>query len=289
MKNFLQRSALHLGLGLFKCIPFWLLYRLSDSLYILLYYVIGVRRKVVQRNLKFVFPNHSNSELKKIEKKAYRNFCDIILETAKGFTLSPKEMARRYKITNPELIEPFYDNKRSVIGFIAHYNNWEWGISLQQSLKHKAFYIYKRLHNRVVDELIREKRQMSGAELVYKEIMAKTLIKNRRHAGFYALIADQRPSGDQEQRHVRFFDHTIPCFAGPEMIAKTFNYPVIYCKIDRVKRGYYQATGILITDEPKNTAEGDISQQCFSLLESQIGDHPENWMWMHKRFKGLIT
>jgi KDO2-lipid IV(A) lauroyltransferase len=285
----LQRISLNSSLWLFKLIPFWLLYRLSDGLYFLLYYVIRVRRKVVRRNLRFVFNDYPDTELKKIEKQAYKNFCDIILETAKGFTLSPKEMSRRYAITNPELIDPYYENKRGVIGFIAHYNNWEWGVSLQQSLKHKAFYIYKRMHNRVMDDLIRKKRQVSGAQLVYKEQMAKTLIKNRRSAGFYALIADQRPSGDQEQRQVKFFDRDISCFAGPEMIAKTFNYPVVYCKIERIKRGFYQATGVLVTDDPKNTPEGEISQQCFALLEAQIKENPGHWMWMHKRFKGLTT
>ena len=198
-------------------------------------------------------------------------------------------MAQRYKISNPELIEPYYQQQRSIIGFIAHMNNWEWGISLQRSLKHKAFYIYKRLHNRVADTFIREKRQVSGAELIHKEQMARVLIKNRRIPGFYALIADQRPSGDQEQLQVNFFNRNISCFAGPEKIAKTFDYPVIYCKIERIKRGYYTCTGVLITDAPKNTCDGEISQHCFKLLEQQIKEQPGSWMWMHQRFKGMIV
>lgn len=287
MNNTFQRFLLNCGIGLFRLIPFWLLYRLSDGLYFLLYYIIRVRRKVVRHNLEFVFPDYPAAEIKKIERDAYRNFCDIILETVKGFSLSSQEMARRYQILNPELIDPYYEQQQSIIGFIGHLNNWEWGTSLQRSLKHKAFYIYKRLHNRVADELIREKRQESGAELIYKEQMARTLIKNRRSANFYALIADQRPSGDQEQHRVNFFGREISCFAGPEMIAKTFNYPVVYCKIERIKRGYYACTGVLVTDDPKNTADGQISQQCFNLLEAQIKEQPGSWMWMHKRFKGM--
>lgn len=283
----MTRLFLSIALGLFKLIPFWLLYRLSDGLYYLLYYLFRVRRQTVRSNIEFVFPEKPLKEIKSIERQAYRNFCDIILETAKGFTLSPKAMAARYKLTNPELIHPYYEQNRSVVAFIAHMNNWEWGISIQQALKHKAFYIYKRLHNRAADELIRQKRQVAGAELVYKEQMARTLIKNRRKAGFYALIADQRPSGDQEQHLVQFFGREISCFSGPEAIAKTFDYPVIYCRIDRIKRGYYQGTGILVTDDPKNMPDGAISQACFTLLEQQIREQPGNWMWMHRRFKGL--
>lgn len=283
----MTRVLLSIGLSLFRLIPFWLLYRLSDGLYYIFYYMIRVRRRIVRHNIQFVFPNKSLKEIKAIERQAYRNFCDIILETAKGFTLSPQAMAKRYHLTNPEILDPYYAQNRSIVAFIAHMNNWEWGISIQQSLKHKAFYIYKRLHNRAADTLVREKRQVAGAELVYKEQMARTLIKNRRKAGFYALIADQRPSGDQDQHQVQFFGHQISCFSGPESIAKTFDYPVVYCRIDRIKRGYYQGTGILVTDDPKSMPEGAISQACFSLLAQQIREYPGNWMWMHRRFKNM--
>lgn len=285
MNDMLLRLILNAGIFLFRCIPFWMLYRLSDILYLILYRVIRLRLTVLRQNIDFIFPDYPKVERKKIEKQAYKNFCDIILETIKGFSLSASEMSRRYKIINPELIDPYFKDKRGVVGFIAHMNNWEWGISLQQSLQHKAFYIYKRLHNRVVDDLIRKKRAAGGAELVYKEQMARVLIKNRRLPGFYALIADQRPSGDQEQHTVTFFNRKISCFAGPETIAKTFNYPVVYCKIERIKRGFYQATGILVTDTPKDMAEGAISQRCFALLEAHIKERPGNWLWMHKRFK----
>lgn len=283
----MTRVLLSVGLGLFKLIPFWLLYRLSDGLYFLLYYLIRIRRSVVHHNILFLFPEKSPKEIKRIERQAYRNFCDIILETAKGFNLSPKAMARRYHFMNPDIIAPYYEQNRSVVIFIAHMNNWEWGVSIQQFIKHKAFYIYKRLHNRAVDDVIRKKRQVAGAELVYKEQMARTLIKNRSKANLYALIADQRPSADQEQHHVQFFGHQINCFSGPESIAKTFDYPVIYCKIDRIKRGYYRGVGILVTDTPRNMPTGSISQACFSLLEQQIREHPSSWMWMHRRFKGM--
>ena len=286
MRNKLTKLLLNCGLGLFKLIPFWLLYRISDGLYYLLYHVLRIRRKVVRHNLCFVFPDKSNSEILTIEKKAYRNFCDVILESIKGFTMTSQQLSERYKVA-PGGIDHYFENKKSVVTFMAHFNNWEWGTSVQTALKHKAFFIYKQLHNRAADALIREKRSASGAELVHKEQMAKTLIKNRRTPSFYALIADQRPSTDQEQRHVTFFGRDITCFAGPEMIAKTFNMVVVYSKIERVKRGYYTATPVIITEDPKNTPEGYISQQCFALLEAQILENPGNWMWMHKRFKGL--
>ncbi|PHQ81290.1 MAG: hypothetical protein COB66_02625 [Coxiella sp. (in: Bacteria)] len=286
MRNKLTKFFLRCGLGLFKIIPFWLLYRLSDGLYYLLYYVLRIRRKVVRNNIQFAFPDKPLAERILIEKKSYRNFCDVILESVKGFSMTPQQLAKRY-LTPPGGIDHYFEEKKSVVAFMAHFNNWEWGTSIQLNLKHKAFFIYKRLHNRGADELIRQRRAACGAELIYKEQVARTLIRNRRTPSFYAVIADQRPSSDQEQRTVTLFNRQITCFAGPEMIAKTFGMVVLYSKIERIKRGYYRASPVVITEDPKNTEEGYISQQCFSLLEAQIREHPGHWMWMHKRFKGL--
>ena len=281
----MRRLLLYGALAIFKITPFCLLYLLSDGLYFVLYYLVRLRRKIVRANLSFVFPSFSHEKLISIEKKSYRNLCDVILETFKGYTLSPKAMAKRYIITNPEMLNRYLDQGRSLVGFAGHMNNWEWGTSLQQHLTHKAVYVYKRIHNRTIDDFARRQRERYGAELVYKEQISRFLIKHRRTPCFYVLIADQRPSNDQEKREVQFFNRKITCFAGPELIAKTFNFPVVYCKIERVARGFYQATGILITENPKDTADGEISQHCMSLLQKQIEETPENWMWLHKRFK----
>lgn len=278
--------------GLFKITPFWLLYRLSDLLYILCYYVFRLRRHTVQKNLRFVFPTYTEQEIQRIEKESYRNFCDVILETIKGFTLSPEQLAPRYKLTNPELAEVFeqaHGEKHSIIAFMSHFNNWEWGTSIQSQLNYKMFCIYKKLHNKTLDEILRHKRSAYGITLVNKDQMSRALVKNRSIRGLYALIADQRPSADQEQYQVQFFNHHISCFAGPELIARKCNYPVIYCKVERVKRGFYQLTAIPISHHPKDELQGDISQRCFSLLEAQIKEHPGNWMWLHNRFKKMNT
>lgn len=285
----LQKGLLLLGVNLFRLIPFPLLYRLSDGLFYILYYVARVRRSVVRQNLQYAFPHHPPKKIIAIEKKAYRNFCDIILETIKGYTLSPNAMKKRYAIKIPDVSEAYYAEKRSVIAFAGHYANWEWGISIQQHVKHKAYYVYKQLHNRVVDAYIRKRREAYGATLVHKGEMARTLLKNRRRPSLYVLVADQRPSGDQETRNITFFGRTTPCFAGPELMAKTFNYPVVYCKIQRIKRGYYQTEAIMISENPRDTADGEITQKTMALLEAQILEAPEQWMWMHRRFKGMIT
>jgi KDO2-lipid IV(A) lauroyltransferase len=75
-------------LYLISILPFPLFYLVSDGIYLLLYRVIGYRKKVVYENLKNSFPEKTHEELKKIEKQFYHYLVDLFLETLKTLTIS---------------------------------------------------------------------------------------------------------------------------------------------------------------------------------------------------------
>mgnify|MGYP000215179938 FL=1 len=124
--QFLVYILVYPFLWLISILPFRLLYLFSDFIYLLLYYVIGYRKKVVKSNLKLVFPNKSNQEITTISKKFYHHFCDLIFESIKSLTISEKEMKRRFTFTNVEEIQKHENNNRSVVLLCAHYANFEW-------------------------------------------------------------------------------------------------------------------------------------------------------------------
>ena len=111
-------------------IPFWLLYILSDGLYYIVYYVVKYRRRLVRKNLTESFPEKSEQEIIKIEKKFYHYFTDIILESVKMATISPKEIQRRMKLMNVEGLKETMRTGKSASVFMGHYGNWEWVSSL---------------------------------------------------------------------------------------------------------------------------------------------------------------
>ena len=111
-----------------------------------MYRVIGYRRNVVESNLKNSFPEKSIEELKIIEKKFFKHFCDIIVETLKTFTISEKDIRERFAFKNAEMLNKYYDNGNSVIGVTAHYGNWEWGaISMGIFLEYNTMGIFHQL------------------------------------------------------------------------------------------------------------------------------------------------
>ncbi len=88
-------------------LPFRILYLLSDLLYLVLYHIIGYRRKVVALNLRNSFPEKSAAELKTIEKKFYRHLADLMIEILKLTHMSKKQSLLHMTITNLELLDPF--------------------------------------------------------------------------------------------------------------------------------------------------------------------------------------
>ena len=81
---------------LLSSLPMRLLYVLSDFLHILIYYVFGYRKKVVCKNIELSFPDLSESERKQLVKKFYHHFLDLMVESIKAFTISKKEIQKRY-------------------------------------------------------------------------------------------------------------------------------------------------------------------------------------------------
>lgn len=102
-------------------IPFWALYILSDIMYYPLYYVIRYRRKIVRKNLTESFPEKSHEEIVAIEKKFYRYFMDMILESSKMASISPAEIRKRMKFVNVDKTNKLLDEGKSLAFFMGHY------------------------------------------------------------------------------------------------------------------------------------------------------------------------
>ena len=79
------------------------------------------------------------SELKSIRKKFFKHFTDLFVESIKAFTISEKTSKKRYKYTNPELINELYEKGRSIAFMGAHQANWEWSISIPLFVNIKCF------------------------------------------------------------------------------------------------------------------------------------------------------
>ena len=97
--------------------------------------------------------------------------------------------------------------------------------------------------------------------------------------------SDQAPSSSTNAYWTRFLNQDTAVLYGLEKYAKQLNYPVIYAEIRKVKRGCYEFSFKLIEENPATTAYGEISERHVRMLEKQILEQPEYWLWTHKRWK----
>jgi len=274
-------------LYLIALLPFPLFYMVSDGICFLLYRVIGYRKKVVYENLKNSFPEKSHAELKKIEKQFYHYLCDLFLETLKTLTISKEEAIKRcaFNDNTKRIFKELYDQKKSSILVMGHYGNWEWaGNSFSLINPQQLYVIYHPLTNKHFDKLMYDMRTRFGSRLYAMKDTMREMIRNRNEINTTAFIADQTPSPDNAY-WTTFLNQDTPVFWGTEKIAQKLNYPVVYVTVNRIKRGYYEVNTEYLVHEPKNTAEGEISELHTRKLEKDIIAQPEIWLWSHRRWK----
>jgi KDO2-lipid IV(A) lauroyltransferase len=274
-------------LYLISILPFWILYGVSDFLFLMVYYVIGYRKKVVYENLKNSFPEKSHEELKKIERKFFRFLCDLILETIQTLTISPATNLKRCAFDKSaiDLFNKLNEEKRSCIIVMGHYGNWEWGgSSFSLMLKQQLYVIYHPLSNKQFDKLMYNMRTRFGIKLYAMKDTMREMIRNRNEVNATAFIADQTPSPEGAY-WTTFLHQDTPVFWGTEKIAQKMNCPVVYVTVGREKRGHYKLYAEMLCEKPRETKEGEISEMHTKKLEQDIIKQPEIWLWSHRRWK----
>ncbi len=268
--------------------PIRLLYMISDFIYVILYHVIGYRKKVVFQNLHNSFPNKTSTEINHIGARYYRHLADIFIETLLNLRLSKKEVLNRYRFVNPDIVNLYYEKGQSVILMSSHYNNWEYMIlCLELQLKHHGVGVGKELSNKTLDHHLTKYRTRYGTEVVYSNQVrnAFTFYQTHHIPVAYMMLCDQSPNDIHKCWWTTFLHQDTGVIFGGEYFAKKYNYPVIYYEVQKTKRGFYDVIFQEITNTPQATKYGEITEKYVHLLEETIIKKPEFWLWSHRRWK----
>ncbi len=275
-------------LWLISILPWPIFYLLSDFLYFIIYRVVKYRKRIVMYNLTLAFPEKSRDELKIISKKFYSHMCDMFMEMVKSITISHKETQKRYKFKNLDVLRKLEAEERSFILLAAHYANYEWGNCIELSTSHTAVGVYKPIKNTHFNEFAKKIRGRFGSEVIpSKKIIRYAIEKERQKQSprLYGLIADQSPRSIKDNFFVSFMGQEVPAFTGGEILAKKLDMPIYYLKVDKVKRGFYEAEIVLIDDDLSNHKNFEATTTYYKMLEDQIRIAPEYYLWTHKRWK----
>jgi KDO2-lipid IV(A) lauroyltransferase len=269
-------------------LPFRVIYWLSDILYFILYHIARYRKSLVYSNLEKSFPGKPENEIRDIAKKYYRNLSDIIMEVLKWQNITKEQMQERFIIENHHLFKQSFEKGRSFILTVGHMGNWEWlGTALDLVTKEKGYAVVKPLSDRRFDKyLVNLRLKMTdGGTIPFKNTF-RTMLRNKKEGLTFTLFAaDQTPTKDEINYWTRFLNQETGFFQGTEKIARALDFDVLFIDVQRQGRGRYLGTISVISDNPKATAENEITEGYVKKLEQAIINHPDNWLWSHRRWK----
>ena len=287
-----QPLSVRLAIAFFKAVsllPLRMLYIFSDFEYLVMYYVAKYRRNIVRNNLSSAFPEKDIKDIKRIERKFYRWFCDYFFEAIKLMSISREELQQRFIVTNSEEVEECFRQGQDVATILGHYCNWEWlsNVGIYLPSERIKGLIYKPLRNKAMDEVYKYLRSHHGGTPIPKNDILRYLVQYRRQnlRSIFGYIADQGPKWQDIHLWLPFLNHETPVFTGAERIMRKMNNAVFYVEMSRPRRGYYQCTYKLITKDPNSLDNYEITRKFFSMLEETINKEPAYYLWTHNRWK----
>lgn len=281
------------GMWLLGLLPFRVLYMLSDFNYFWVYRVARYRLRTVRRNLTASFPDKSKEELRAIERRFYHYLCDYMLEDIKLLHMSADDLQQRMQYRNTREFLEMVEKYGGIILMIPHYANYEWIIGMGAIMQpgDLPVQIYKPLRNPYIDELFKKIRSRFGGYNVPKHSTVREIIRLHREGTrvVVGLITDQWPSGNDAHYWTTFLHQETVFMDGGERIARMMKFPVFYCELTKERRGYCSVTFDLLTEHPKETADGEITEIFARRVEQTIIREPAYWLWSHKRWKRTRT
>ena len=231
-------------------LPLWVLYGIAYIFYLVVNYIIRYRRHIITQNLKRAFPEKSEREIASLRRKYYLHLSQIAAEMLKMLTLSRKKVMKRYRCENPEVVNRFYDEGKSVILMSSHYNNWEWMIlSLPMQFKHAGVGVGKANSNKVFEILINRARTRYGTVVVFADHV-RELFQDReqnRELTTYMMLSDQSPNNMNKSYKTLFLNQPSGMIYGAEYFARKHDIPVVYYEVIKERIGHYKIVNQIIT------------------------------------------
>ncbi|MBK6979195.1 MAG: lysophospholipid acyltransferase family protein [Cytophagaceae bacterium] len=257
----------------------------SYLIFPLLFYVLKYRKKVVISNLQNSFPEKTSLEIEEIARKFYVYLADNIVETIKRFNISEKELNKRITIKNPELIEKYFNEGKNLMLSVGHVGNYEWfGSFIPKLVSYEVLVPYRKLTSPVGEAIMKKNRGIFGI-IAFPTLETAQYLKKKYSKPFMLFMANDQSAHPYKAFWTEFLHQATSFYPGTEKLAKLFDMPVVFAHVKVPKRGYYEVTFELLSDEPKVLPEGEIMKMHAATLEKDIIARPEFWLWSHRRWK----
>lgn len=292
-------------------LPFRVLHRFSDLGFLVLYYGLRYRRKVVRENLALAFPEKTPEERLRIEKQFFRNFTDILIESVKAFTLSKRELLDRVRFANPETARALWEQQVNIAGISSHLANWELlAQALSVEFRHQCYGVYKPLSSKKMDDAVVISRERFGIKMIPMRSVRRVMEEHSGRPYLMGLLSDQAPHDYEKAFQVVFLGQPTFVVPGPGILTVKHGLTPIWGWMSRTGRSRFEwGVEVLSLDLPEGgfgpadqaqierisrvhgvTLEEAgralaLIQRYSQKLEAKIRMAPQDWLWSHRRWK----
>lgn len=278
-------GCLYMITYLTSLLPMWILYKISDIFYLLLFHLIPYRKAIVIQNLSRSFPDKNYNEIENIMKSFYRSFCDNLVEILKSFSISPAKQVEIIELINFDIIDKQIALGKNVIASMGHCGNWEVLNVLPRILDINCYAVYKPLRIKAVDRLFLKLRSRFGMQLVPTKSVVRHFISNKNNPSVYFFLADQCPKSIDKEYRFDFLHQMTSVFSGIEKLACSTNSAVVYIHVIKTARGMYRIECKDVSTDSESIEKVNIAHRYIQLLEQNIQEQSYGWLWTHKRWK----
>ena len=151
----------------------------------------------------------------------------------------------------------------------------------------KGYAIYKRLENKYFDALVKRIRAKYNTYLITTKETVPSLVRAKvnNELTINGFVSDQTAKHDKAYHWNEFMGIKVPIHTGAETLAKRLDMPIVFLKVKKVKRGFYEASFQTLAVDPNEYEDFEITDIFMKLVEDQIREAPEYYLWTHKRWK----
>lgn len=285
--NKVLANIIYGSVRLISLFPISLLFFKVSVLRFLAEKILHYRYSVIVQNLSRAFPKKNYAEIKTIAHQFYRHFFEVFAEVIKSQGMSKKDAKEHFHIENPELINDLYGRGINVIALGGHLGNWEWiGLS-PLYFNFNVYSLYKPLSSEIMDRVMLRIRERLGLKLLPMQKAGRFILSKTDYPALYFFVGDQNPSHKDAEYCFPFLNQSSYFFAGGAKLAKTTKSAVVYSSMNKIKPGYYSLRFHLISMPEDNKSVQDMLSTYTQLLDQDIRNQPDKWLWSHKRWKNL--
>ncbi len=291
---FIARCEYLLFIALFsflRALPFRVAFRCGECIGWLLYVCDRPHRRVGHINLAIAFPDKSGAERDAILRESLRNLGRLIAEFCHSHTLTPETISERVSFTDFAQWQAAVTKAKETGALVlaGHFGNWELSAYSHACYGFPLHIIHRRLRNPLIDDFVVRERERCGTKVIHKTTAGLEVLRAIRKKALVVAAIDQNASG-RLGVFVPFFSRLASTSSGLAGLALASGVPVIPAFLVREHGTWRHRIVLLPTVEPVRTGDqtADIlatTAKFSAVFQSMVEQYPEQWLWIHKRWK----